>query len=141
GPYRMTDNVPNQSFKFAAYDDFVAGDGYTGRPKADGVSIVVYPDDNAQLVSAKTGEVDISYYRKPTGDKLKQLDAITAMHTQKSLVGFNIFFSFNLLAPSVPLLKDKRVRQAMIWSLDRDTLINDVLGGVVGLPSYHNQWI
>ena len=140
GAYRMTENNGGVSFKLEAYSDFISGDGYTGPPGAASVSVIVYPDPNAQLVSAQTGEVDISYYRKPTGDQLKSLDAIQGMHTQKSLVGFNIFFSFNLLAPTAPLLKDKRVRQER-RALDRDTLINDVLGGVVGLPSYMNQWI
>ena len=53
-------------------------------------------------MSAQTGEVDISYYRKPTGDQLKSLDAIEGMHTQKSLVGYNIFFSFDLLRQQRP---------------------------------------
>jgi ABC-type transport system substrate-binding protein len=63
------------------------------------------------------------------------------MNAQASTVGFNIFASFNLLNPSNPLLKDKRVRQALVWALDRDLLVNDVLGGVFNVPEVMNHWI
>src|SRR5205085_3055834 len=84
---------------------------------------------------------DFQYFRKPSGDNLKQLQAIKGMSAQKSLVGFNIFFSFNLKAPSVKALLDKRVRQAFVWALDRHTLVDDVLGGVFKVPDIMNHWI
>ena len=65
----------------------------------------------------------------------------SGMSAQKSLVGFNIFFSFNLLKPSVKALLDKRVRQAFVWALDRHTLVDDVLGGVFKVPDIMNHWI
>ena len=63
------------------------------------------------------------------------------MHTQESLVGLNIFYSFNLESPSNELIKDKRFRQALVWALDRQPLVDDVLGGVFKVPDIVNQWI
>jgi peptide/nickel transport system substrate-binding protein len=137
----MTEYKANQFVNFEAWDGYINGTGYRGRPGADGVSIRIYVDPDAQLTSTQAGEVDFQYFRKPTGDQLRQLQAIKGMSAQKSLVGFNIFFSFNLKSPSVSLLKDNRVRQAFVWALDRHTLVDDVLGGVFKVPDVMNHWI
>jgi ABC-type transport system substrate-binding protein len=101
----------------------------------------MYADEESQLLSTQSGEVDFNYLRKPSGDKVTIINNIEGMHAQQSLVGFNIFFSVNLKSPSVELLKDKRVRQALVWALDRDLLVNDVLGGVFKVPDIMNHWI
>jgi peptide/nickel transport system substrate-binding protein len=141
GPYKMTEFKVKEFVNFEAYPDYKNGTGFSGLPAADKVSIRIYDNEDAQILSTQSGEVDFNYVRKPSGDKLKVLKAIQGMHTQPSQVGFNIFFAVNLLAPSTPLLKDKRVRQALVWALDRDTLVNDVLGGVFKVPEIMNQWI
>ena len=141
GPMKMTEYKVDQFVNFEAWDGYANGSGYRGLPGADGVSIRIYADGDAQLTSTKVGEVDFQYVRAPTGDQLKQLHAINGMSTQESRVGFNIFFSFNLKQPSVPLLKDKRVRQAFVWALDRHALVDDVLGGAFRVPNVMNDWI
>ena len=141
GPYKMTEYRDKEFVRFEAYDDFVSGDGFAGRPAADKVSVVIYTEDNAQLVSTEAGDVDFQYFRRPSGDKLARLKGLAGMHTQESLVGLNIFYSFNLESPSNELIKDKRFRQAMVWALDRQLLVDDVLGGVFKVPDIVNQWI
>ena len=141
GPYKMVQFNPKAFVNFEAYPAYSNGTGFKGAPGAAKVSIRIYADDQAQLLSTTSGEVDFQYFRKPSGDQLKQLNAISTMHSEKSLVGYNIFFSFNLLNPSTPLLKDKRVRQAFVLCMDRHTLIDDVLGGVYNYPKYMNDWI
>ncbi len=141
GPYRMTEYRDKEFVRFEAYDEFVSGDGFSGLPGADNVSVVIYTEDNAQLVSTEAGDVDFQYFRRPSGDKLARLKSIAGLHTQESLVGLNIFYSFNLDDPSNELIKDKRFRQAMVWALDRQLLVDDVLGGVFKVPDIVNQWI
>ena len=141
GPYKMTEYRDKEFVRFEAYDDYLSGDGFAGRPAADKVSVVIYTEDNAQLVSTEAGDVDFQYFRRPSGDKLARLKGIGGMHTQESLVGLNIFYSFNLESPSNELIKDKRFRQALVWALDRELLVNDVLGGVFKVPDIVNQWI
>ena len=141
GPYKMVKYDSKTFVNFEAWPQYSNGSGYKGNPGAAAVSIRIYADDQGQLLSTTGGEVDFQYFRKPSGDQLKQLNSITGMHTIKSLVGYNIFFSFNLFNPSTPLLKDKRVRQAFVYALDRHTLITDVLGGVYNFPTYMNDWV
>ena len=112
-----------------------------GLPRADKISIRIYEDANTQLTSTQAGEVDFQYFRRPSGDQLKQLQAIQGMSAQKSLVGFNIFYSFNLNDPGSEKILDPKFRQATVWALDRDTLVNDVLGGVFKVPDIMNHWI
>jgi peptide/nickel transport system substrate-binding protein len=141
GPYKMTEFTAKEFVNFEAYPDYKNGSGFSGIPAADKVSIRIYDSEDAQLLSTQSGEVDFNYVRRPSGDKLAQLKAIEGYTTIPSQVGFNIFFSVNLHSPSAPLLKDKRVRQALVWALDRDTLVNDVLGGVFRVPDIVNHWI
>jgi peptide/nickel transport system substrate-binding protein len=141
GPYKMVAFTPKESVNLEPHAGYVNGSGYSGPPAAPGVAIRIYNDEESQILSTQSGEVDFNYVRKPSGDKLALLSEIEGMTPIKSLVGFNIFVSFNLLNPSNPLLKDKRVRQALVWGLDRDVLVNDVLGGVFTVPTVMNHWI
>ena len=141
GPYKMTEFKAKEFVNFEPHAGYKNGTGYSGPPAADKVSIRIYADDAAQILSTQSGEVDFNYVRRPSGDKLKTLQEIAGMTAQQSLVGFNIFFSVNLLNPSTPLLKDKNVRKALTWALDRDLLVNEVLGGVFKVPDVVNHWI
>ena len=141
GPFKMSEFKAKEFVNFEPHAGYKNGSGYSGPPAADKVSIRIYADDAAQILSTQSGEVDFNYVRRPSGDKLQTLQAIDGMTAQQSLVGFNIFFSVNLLNPSTPLLKDKRVRQALTWALDRHTLVDDVLGGVFKVPTVVNHWI
>ncbi len=141
GPFKMTEFKAKEFVNFEPHPGYKNGTGYSGPPAADAVSIRIYADDAAQILSTQSGEVDFNYVRRPSGDKLVTLQSIDGMTAQQSLVGFNIFFSVNLLNPSTPLLKDKRVRQALVWALDRHTLVDDVLGGVFKVPTVVNHWI
>ncbi len=140
GPMRMTEYKPKEFVNFEAYDGYANGDGWQGRPSADKVSVRIYADEIAQATSTKAGEIDYTYVRKPTGDQVKAYKAVQGIKLQDSVVGFNIFISFNFKSPSTPLLLDKRVRQALIWAIDREAIVKDVLGvGIV--PDIMNQWI
>lgn len=141
GPYKMTEFKAKEFVNFEPHAGYKNGTGYSGPPAADKVSIRIYADDAAQILSTQSGEVDFNYIRRPSGDKLRTLQEIAGMTAQQSLVGFNIFFSVNLLNPSTPLLKDKNVRKALTWALDRDLLVNEVLGGVFKVPDVVNHWI
>jgi len=141
GPYKVTEFAVGEFVNLEPHAGYVNGMGYSGPPAAEKVSIRMYNDAEAQVLSTQSGEVDFNYIRKPSGDKLTLLKAIEGMQAQQSLVGFNIFFSVNLHSPSAPLLKDKRVRQALVWALDRQLLVDDVLGGVFKVPDIMNHWI
>lgn len=141
GPYKMTEFKAKEFVNFEPHAGYRNGMGHSGPPAADAVSIRIYADDAAQILSTQSGEVDFNYVRRPSGDKLKTLQEIAGMTAQQSLVGFNIFFSVNLLKPSTPLLLDKNVRKALVWALDRELLVGEVLGGVFKVPDVVNHWI
>ncbi len=145
GPLRMVEFRVKESVKLEARPNYVNGSGWKGLPGADRVSIRIYEDDKAQLTSTEAGDVDFQYFRTPSGDTLRALQAIEGMSTQKSLVGFNVFYSFFLgdgeEEPPNPVVKKKEFRQATIWALDLPTLVDDVLDGVYRVPDIFNQWI
>jgi ABC-type transport system substrate-binding protein len=127
GPYKMTAFTPMESVNFEPHPGYVNGSGHSGPPAAAGVSIRIYADEESQILSTQSGEVDFNYVRRPSGDKLAQLQSIEGMKTLESLVGFNIFVSFNLLNPSNPLLRTSV--SARPWS-----------GRSTGRPSWTTSW-
>jgi len=140
GPYRVVEADPYQYVTLEAFDDYANGTGWKGRPRADRVLIRIYEDAAAQLTSTQAGEVDFQFFPRLTAHELTRLTAIGGMAAQKSFLGLNHFYSFNLSDPSTKLILDKRFRQATIWAIERETLVNDVLGGVLRLPAVMNHW-
>lgn len=141
GPYQIVEADPHQYVTLEAFDDYANGSGWKGRPRADRVLIRIYEDAAAQLTSTQAGEVDFQFFPRLTAHELTRLTAIRGMAAQKSLVGLNHFYSFNLNDPSSELIRDKRFRQATVWAIERETLVKDVLGGVMRLPDVMNHWI
>jgi ABC-type transport system substrate-binding protein len=141
GPYKMTAFTPKESVTLEPHPGYINGSGFSGAPAAPGIAIRIYNDEESQILSTQAGEVDFNYVRKPSGDKLALLSSIEGMNAQPSRVGYNIFSSFNLKSPSNPLINDKRFRQALVWALDRDVLVDEVLGGVFTVPEVMNHWI
>ncbi|MHB1354781.1 MAG: ABC transporter substrate-binding protein [Anaerolineae bacterium] len=111
---------------------------YRTRPYLDRLEFVFYPNDEAVFEARKRGEVagigrvlpdNLSSVRKD-----KTLDLYSA-----PLSGYNIIF-LNL---DKAIFQDRAVRQAIMWAIDRQKLVDDVLGGqgiVVNSPILPNSW-
>lgn len=137
--------VVNGAFKFKQWEAgshliFEANDNYwRGRPELDQVSILVVPDDQAQMAAIKTGDTDIgiflSYADVPTIEELEDVELVTV------LSGYNESWFFNLnteeTAPGAghPALQDVRVRQAIGYAVDFDAVNEELLYGKTYPPS------
>lgn len=121
-------------FKFVSYDrsqnivELAANEEYwDGAPKFPLLRIKTVPDASAMQAELKTGGVDIA----PIPSNLPP-DAIKQLGTEANLSvhqfdGSNIqYLGFNTASPP---LDDKRIRQAIAYSIDRNKLISELLIG------------
>jgi peptide/nickel transport system substrate-binding protein len=119
GPFEVAEYVPKQKVvlkKFA---------GYHGAPaKVDKIELFVIGDEGTAVLALQKGELDMCYLRVPDNIPIVRKDPNLNVYkglgpTTKGFVAFNL---------DHPILKDIRVRRAMVHALDRD-LISETVGG------------
>jgi peptide/nickel transport system substrate-binding protein len=112
-------------------DRFVAEayDGYWGgRPNASQLILRPKPEAAARIASLTTGEVNF-IDRVPT-DQMEQINASANLKTEVSkTTSLNVIVINSTVSP----LDKKEVRQALSLSIDRQSLIRDLLKGQAGL--------
>ena len=117
GPYMFKERVAGSSFTL------VKNPGYwRGEPPADTIKVVVRPDLTARIAALKAGEINLM--KELPYD---QVDAINANPTTKVLSVPSITISKYQINTNYKPLDDKRIRQALSLSIDRD-LLNKTLG-------------
>jgi peptide/nickel transport system substrate-binding protein len=117
GPFKIEEAVPGDHYTLVANDDY-----FGGRPYIDSIVFKVIPDPNVRVAQLKTGEVDL------TPLSTANLAAVAAEHNivvdYLNKVQFYGIYLNNARSP----VDDPKVRQAMIYGLDRGA-INDALSG------------
>ncbi|MBJ7399680.1 ABC transporter substrate-binding protein [Mycolicibacterium sp.] len=147
GPYLTAERQVGQFTRMVANPDF-----YRGKPAVDEVVFKFYANPDALGQALRKGEIDYA-----DGMEANVFDSLADVPNIKRLSavysGFNEL-AFNTGAATVdnkpigdgnPLLKDKRLREAIGWSIDRKALVEKVLGGhgSVGstlIPPMYADW-
>ncbi len=98
------------------------------RPYIDAINLRFYPDDQAVIEAYRHKEVDAVAHILP-----QDLPAVQAFPDM------NLFFSpmpgytvilLNLQNPNVPFFQEKTLRQALLYAIDRQALIDEYLNGM-----------
>jgi peptide/nickel transport system substrate-binding protein len=118
GPYRIVEAVPGDHYTFEATPDY-----FGGRARIDRVVFKVIPDVNTQVAQLQSGELDFAVIQ-PTNIP----GARAARNVKLQSVPFLGFehVSFNY---KHPLFAEARVRQAMVYALDRESILKSILSG------------
>ncbi|MHB8644389.1 MAG: ABC transporter substrate-binding protein [Thermomicrobiales bacterium] len=115
GPYKVT------NWQRGVSVDLVANDGYWGgAPKVKAAQVRVIPEDQTRLSALQRGEVDLVRGLLP--EQLAQAPATAAaLGPQYSFIRLS-----NL---SGSIVADKRIRQALNYAVDKETLLKQLHGG------------
>lgn len=119
GPYKISKFVPDQSVELVANDDY-----WNGRPNIDNLVYTVSNQDTAQGQILK-GEVDflnLSTLAQNEVDALK-----TGNITINDNTGFN--YQAMVVNNENEAFKDKKVRQAFAYAINREGMVKDLLEG------------
>jgi peptide/nickel transport system substrate-binding protein len=118
GPYKIVEAVPGDHYTFEA-----TGDYFGGKPKIDRVIFKVIPEVNNQVAQLQSGELDFAVIQ-PTNLPAVQGSSLLKVQSVPFLGFEHVSFNSN-----DPLFSDKRVRQAMVYALDRGGILRSILSG------------
>jgi peptide/nickel transport system substrate-binding protein len=122
GPFVVTEHRLNDRWVFQANPAFPAELG--GRPFLDRVVHRAIPEQTTLLSELLTGGIDVYVGAQP--DQAPQIQADTALellsfqHREVSFIAWNA---------RRPQLAEKRVRRALTMAIDRERMVQSVLGG------------
>ncbi len=120
GPYKFNRWVQGQEISLIRNEDY-----YDIKPNFKEYLIRIYPDAEAQFNAFLNGDID-TIGLEP--EQVETVEATEGLSWQSWPERGFTYYEFNL-DPSVPLFQDKRVRQAFMWALDRESIVNDIFRG------------
>jgi len=133
GPFTLSEWRTASHLIFEANPDY-----YQGQPALDQVFIRIVPDDKAQMAAIQTGDSDIGVFISAADTPT--IEAIEGVEMVGTSSGYIESWFFNLidedmaaergLTPTHPALLDKRVRQAIAMSVDRQQIIDELFYGL-----------
>lgn len=118
GPFKVAEWAAGQNVTLVANADY-----FRGRPKLDQLIWKIIPDSNVLTVQMLNGEVDGGQINNPKD--LAKFKEKTNLKVYESL-GANTYIGFNNEREP---FTDKRVRQALNYGLDKQTIIDKILDG------------
>lgn len=121
GPFKFAAWNRGQEVVLAANPDY-----WGGAPKIDGVRFVVVPDGDTAISMYEAGELDLVYaedtvLRRILTDSQFEGQRLTASAAQTQYIGMN--------KALYPPFEDKRVREAVCRSFDRDAIVSGLYEG------------
>ena len=122
GPFKMETIIPEQTV------NLVANTGYhNGVPKLERIERPIIKDASSRLNKYKTHEIDLCPLER---QDLVAIKADPVLSKDLKYYDRPSMYYLGMNCATVPALKDRRVRQAIGMAIDRDKIVNDILGGV-----------
>ena len=137
GPFVMTKFVDDQYIEGTANPDY-----FLGKPKLDKIVFQIYADTTAILNALEAGELDATPY-EGGGIPLDQVDRFSKMSHLTVLgnmdAGLPTFIMLNLEDKA---FADLKVRQAIMYAIDRQTMMETVRGnrGKISNTMFPGDW-
>ena len=124
GPFKWTKYVPDQYIEVVRNDDY-----FLGKPKVNRIVYRIFADIPGILNALAANEIDVMSYEGggvPVSDieRMQKVPTLNVLPTVDA--GLPTYLQFNF---AQSFLKDPRVRQAMIYAIDRDKIIATVRKG------------
>jgi peptide/nickel transport system substrate-binding protein len=119
GPFKLDEWDPNSKDVLSANADWAAG-----KPKLDGITISVLPDETAILASMRANQTDFALLNDPLVATLVPAEANMTLNRVPGLA-YNVL----QLNPSRKPMDDLKVRQAISCAVNRQEVIDTALGG------------
>jgi peptide/nickel transport system substrate-binding protein len=131
GPYVMQERQNGQFIRMKANPNF-----WRGAPAVDEVDFKIYKGQDALGQALKKGEIDFADSLESNVFKSLQntpgITTVSAIYSGFNELAFNTGAALDDGTPigdGNPLLKDKALRVALGWAIDRDAFVSKVLGG------------
>jgi peptide/nickel transport system substrate-binding protein len=119
GPFKVKKFEPNVEVQLERYDGY-----WAGKPKLEEASFKFNEDANVRTLALQSKEADIVYNLPAESiDAIKKNEALRI----ESVPGLRVHYI--LYNYQKPLMQDSKVRQAMNYLLDRESIAKDIMLG------------
>ena len=118
GPFKFQEFVQGSHLAVEANPDY-----FEGAPLLDGIIFKIIPDGNARVAQVRSGEIDFTVIEPAQIDALSGVDNVEIRYVPQ--VNY-YFFAIN---HSSPKMQDVRVRQALVYAINRQAIVDQVLKG------------
>ena len=119
GPFKIKEFVPDQYTELEAYENY-----WNGKPHLDKMIIMSANQETAQA-QMLNGNIDIMLISKMNPDDLELYEDM-GIDVQEMMMNSNQYMGFN---HSNELFKDKKVRQAFAYAINRQAMVDGILNG------------
>ncbi|MFA3918756.1 ABC transporter substrate-binding protein [Ruegeria hyattellae] len=120
GPFKIVEYTPTVGVKLERFDNY-----WNGNANVDNVNIRFIPEDATRMAELLSGGIDISLnIPTPSVETIKQSDVVDLVDVDGPSVVITRFNTEN------GITVDPRVRKAISMAVDRDTIIEALLGGL-----------
>lgn len=119
GPFKFKEWEVDQFITLERFDDY-----YRGAPKLDAIVTRKVEDFSVAILAQEKGEIDIINVRSPDDIGHTQANADLDVFPGPKVVG-----NFLEAGAHPPLLSDTRVRQAILYAIDRETILDKLWKG------------
>lgn len=133
GPFKLKEWKTGEAIVMERNDDY-----FKGAPSASGVEFRVVPEDATRALLIQSGQADIAL-RLPVTET-ERLESDPNVTVEKGNTVMTMYVALN---NSKGVLQDVKVRQAMNYAVDKEVIVNDILGGlatVADAPIAPDTW-
>ena len=121
GPFKF------EKWESGSYLRFVRNDKYFGpKPVLDEIFVKIVPDDAAQVAALKAGDGDLGIFISYPDVPALEASGVSVVTVQS---GYNEGWFISMGPKAHPALQDVRVRQALVYAVDREKIAKDLLLG------------
>lgn len=120
GPFKFVSAVQDKEVIVARNPDY-----WAGAPKVDGIRFTVVPDAITSALELRKGSADLAS-NVLTFDMLHTLEQAPNLGIESASSSVVIYTNFNV---HDPMLRDRRVRQAIAYATDRQAIVDAIWRG------------
>ncbi|MBQ7091802.1 MAG: ABC transporter substrate-binding protein [Clostridia bacterium] len=120
GPYKFLERVAGESVTLEAFEDY-----WNGAPKTKYLKMMVVPEAAQRAIMIETGEIDAGYGLLATDILRLNDDPSAQVASAPSSKAIVIYLNMKE-GPCA----DQKVRQAIEYAIDRDSIVDNVLSGM-----------
>jgi peptide/nickel transport system substrate-binding protein len=123
GPFKFQSFTPGRQSLFTRNDDY----WQNGKPYVDTLEVIAINDDSARLNALQSGQIDLmASVAFPDAKATLKAGASSTINLYNAPTP--TFYTFYMNQAGAPF-NDVRVRQAMMYAIDRPAMISDALSG------------
>jgi peptide/nickel transport system substrate-binding protein len=121
GPFKFVSWTQGQEVRLTRNDDY-----HDDKPNVKDYIFRIFSDGEAQFNAFLNGEIDVVGLEPQQVETVKGTPGLQwADYPDRS---FN-YYEFNLNPETTTLFQDREVRQALMYALDRDAIVQEIFGG------------